>query len=62
MQLGGATSRIGDPSGHISDRQQLEVKTIERNMIGIRENIDRITRHHQQYFAHGQKSRILPLM
>jgi len=62
LQLGGATSRIGDPSGHSSDRQQLDSETVERNLMGIWENVERISRNHQQHFAHGQKSCVSPLM
>jgi len=61
LQLGGATARIGDPSGQYLDRQSLDTETVERNVAGIRENIERIASHHQQYFASGQKSRTSPL-
>ncbi len=37
--VGGATGMIGDPSGKTSERQLLDQPTIERNLIGIRENL-----------------------
>lgn len=40
--VGGATGMIGDPSGKSSERQLLDAETIERNIIGIRKNIETI--------------------
>lgn len=43
--IGGATARIGDPSGKSVERPELDVQTIERNTLGIRETISRILRN-----------------
>lgn len=40
--VGGATGRIGDPSGKLSERQLLDEKTLERNLAGIRKNIEQV--------------------
>ena len=40
--VGGATGMIGDPSGKTSERQLLDEKTIENNLLGIRQNIDTV--------------------
>lgn len=40
--VGGATSRIGDPSFRTTSRQMLDDATVDRNIAGISENIRRI--------------------
>ncbi len=40
--LGGATGRIGDPSGKSAERPLLDDKTIQHNISCIRENFSRI--------------------
>jgi tyrosyl-tRNA synthetase len=40
--VGGATGMIGDPSGKNSERQLLDEKTIEQNIIGIRRNLEAV--------------------
>lgn len=40
--VGGATGMIGDPSGKVNERQLLDEKTIEQNILGIRQNIDTV--------------------
>lgn len=40
--LGGATGRIGDPSGKSHERPQLDDLTIEKNIEGIRKNFSRV--------------------
>jgi tyrosyl-tRNA synthetase len=59
--VGGATSLIGDPSGRSTERQPLDSQTVERNLVGIRENIQRIFDNHQDWFTQGQKSNVSPL-
>jgi tyrosyl-tRNA synthetase len=39
---GGATGMIGDPSGKLAERQLLDAETIEKNLIGIHENLRNI--------------------
>jgi len=48
--LGGATARIGDPSGKNSEREELGDAVIDNNLLGIRENIERVFRNHEQLF------------
>ncbi|KAL9682085.1 hypothetical protein QQ045_013878 [Rhodiola kirilowii] len=43
--IGGATARIGDPSGKSLERPELDVETLERNTVGIRDTIGRILRN-----------------
>ena len=38
--IGGATGMIGDPSGRSSERQLLDKETLERNIAGIRKNLE----------------------
>lgn len=40
--VGGATGMIGDPSGKSSERQLLDSDTIQKNMVGIRKNLETI--------------------
>lgn len=40
--VGGATGMIGDPSGKSTERQFLDAPTIERNLQGIRRNLETI--------------------
>lgn len=40
--VGGATGMIGDPSGKSAERQLLDAETIQRNLQGIRKNIEGI--------------------
>lgn len=42
--LGGATGRVGDPSGKSAERPSLDEETIERNLRGVRANIDLVLR------------------
>lgn len=38
--VGGATGMVGDPSGKTSERQLLDEPTIQKNLIGIRKNLE----------------------
>jgi tyrosyl-tRNA synthetase len=40
--VGGATGMIGDPSGKTSERQLLTPEIIEKNLMGIRKNLEKI--------------------
>ncbi len=44
--IGGATGMIGDPSGKSAERQLLDEKTLEINLIGIRKNLEAILDFH----------------
>lgn len=49
LQVGGATGRIGDPSGHTTDRPELQSTIINSNVRSIKESIQRIFGNHEQY-------------
>ncbi|XP_057185266.1 tyrosine--tRNA ligase, mitochondrial [Triplophysa rosa] len=49
--LGGATARIGDPSGKTAERERLCPATVERNARGILEDLQRIFTNHELYFS-----------
>lgn len=40
--MGGATGMIGDPSGKSAERQLIDEKTLETNLLGIRKNLETI--------------------
>ncbi|KAH7444574.1 hypothetical protein KP509_02G083500 [Ceratopteris richardii] len=42
--LGGATARVGDPSGKSVERPTLDEETIERNLSGVKSNIEQVLR------------------
>ena len=46
-QVGGATGLIGDPSGRTKERDKMAHETVEKNLCGISENLERITRNHE---------------
>lgn len=48
--VGGATARIGDPSGKNSEREELHEKVIVKNIEGIRTDIEKIVNNHEQHF------------
>lgn len=43
--LGGATGMIGDPSGKSQERQILNATQIERNLVGLQTQIERVFKH-----------------
>ncbi|PSN31760.1 Tyrosine--tRNA ligase [Blattella germanica] len=47
--IGGATGRIGDPSGRTSDRPQLKSSTVTENVNSLKKNIKQIFDNHNQY-------------
>jgi len=48
--LGGATARIGDPSGKNSEREELGEEVIVKNIHGIKCDIEKIVTNHNQHF------------
>ncbi|WRX28114.1 Aminoacyl-tRNA synthetase [Theobroma cacao] len=40
--IGGATGRIGDPSGKSQERPELDLKSLEKNIVGIMDTINKI--------------------
>ncbi|XP_017768419.1 PREDICTED: tyrosine--tRNA ligase, mitochondrial [Nicrophorus vespilloides] len=49
--LGGATGRIGDPSGRNTEREKLNGVFLDDNIVGIKENIQAIFDNHEKYFC-----------
>ncbi|XP_044253839.1 tyrosine--tRNA ligase, mitochondrial [Tribolium madens] len=58
--IGGATAKIGDPSGKTSEREKLASVFVDENVIGIRNNIERIFYNHEKYLW-KQKEKLAPL-
>ena len=50
--VGGATGRVGDPSGRLRERDALGSGVIEGNMQGIAENIARVLRNAENMLMH----------
>lgn len=48
--IGGATGRIGDPSGKKSERQEIAKEVLDKNMDGIKSDIVNIFNNHEKYF------------
>ena len=48
--VGGATARIGDPSGKNSEREELDENVIVKNIDGIQNDIERIVTNHEANF------------
>ncbi|XP_048863064.1 tyrosine--tRNA ligase, mitochondrial-like [Brienomyrus brachyistius] len=49
--VGGATARIGDPSGKTNERERLSSEVIESNIVGIRKSLECIFTNHELYFC-----------
>ncbi|XP_022904282.1 tyrosine--tRNA ligase, mitochondrial [Onthophagus taurus] len=45
--LGGATAKIGDPSGRTTEREQLQSVLIDENLSGIKKNIENVFNNHE---------------
>eukprot|EP00731_Ephydatia_muelleri_P027999 Em0019g872a len=45
--VGGATGLIGDPSGRTKERDKMAQETVAKNLCGISENLERISRNHE---------------
>jgi len=48
--LGGATGRIGDPSGKNSEREEIPVENLQSNLHGIQKDVENIFDNHRKYF------------
>lgn len=48
--VGGATGLIGDPSHRAKERDELDEKVLNRNILGIKKNIETIFSNHAKYF------------
>jgi len=49
--LGGATARIGDPSGRNSERQEVSEEEVQANLKGIQNNIERVFANYSENLA-----------
>lgn len=54
FQVGGATAKIGDPSGKTKDREPMDQETVDRNIASIMESLERIFANHRKYFWRDQ--------
>ncbi|XP_073996669.1 tyrosine--tRNA ligase, mitochondrial isoform X2 [Rhodnius prolixus] len=52
--LGGATGRIGDPSGRSKERDEQQKDVIKQNIHSLNKNLTRLFENHQQYFMSGK--------
>lgn len=59
--MGGATAKIGDPSGRKTERQEMLNSLIDDNVKGIKKNIETIFENHAKYFWKGE-SPLKPLV
>lgn len=48
MKIGGATGRVGDPSGRTTERKSADIKQVEDNVVKLTENI-------QSFFCRAQE-------
>ncbi|CAN7939358.1 unnamed protein product, partial [Ixodes hexagonus] len=55
--IGDSTAQIGDPSGRLTERDKMEDDVIERNVTGIRDNLEIIFGHHEEHFWKGDASK-----
>ncbi|KAK3586093.1 hypothetical protein CHS0354_033214 [Potamilus streckersoni] len=56
--VGGATAAIGDPSGKTKDREPIDAEAIEKNVLGISENLKRIFANHEQYIWNNSSKKL----
>ncbi|KAM5288891.1 tyrosine--tRNA ligase, mitochondrial [Ctenodactylus gundi] len=52
--VGGATARLGDPSGRTKEREALDAQRVLANAEALRRGIETLAAHHQQLFADGR--------
>ncbi|XP_008681691.1 tyrosine--tRNA ligase, mitochondrial [Ursus maritimus] len=52
--VGGATARLGDPSGRTKEREALEPERVRNNARALRQGLEAMVANHQQLFANGQ--------
>lgn len=57
--IGGATARIGDPSGKNAEREEMGEDQLTNNLVGIREDIERIFENHEKYFWDEKRQGVL---
>ncbi|TKC36677.1 tyrosine--tRNA ligase, mitochondrial [Monodon monoceros] len=52
--VGGATARLGDPSGRTKEREALEAERVQSNARALRQGLKTLAANHQQLFANGR--------
>ncbi|XP_059969708.1 tyrosine--tRNA ligase, mitochondrial isoform X2 [Mesoplodon densirostris] len=52
--VGGATARLGDPSGRTKEREALEAERVQSNARALRQGLKALAANHQQLFANGR--------
>ncbi|KAG8512271.1 Tyrosine--tRNA ligase, mitochondrial [Galemys pyrenaicus] len=52
--VGGATARLGDPSGRTKEREALDAESVGNNARGLRRGLEALAAHHCQHFADGR--------
>nr|XP_035931275.1 tyrosine--tRNA ligase, mitochondrial isoform X3 [Halichoerus grypus] len=52
--VGGATARLGDPSGRTKEREALEPERVRSNARALRQGLEAMVANHQQLFANGR--------
>ncbi|XP_045477106.1 tyrosine--tRNA ligase, mitochondrial [Harmonia axyridis] len=59
--VGGATAKIGDPSGRTTDRDPLATKFVDDNVKGIYRNIKTIFDNHEKLFWNENEDKLVPV-
>lgn len=52
--VGGATARLGDPSGRTKEREALDAERVRANARALRLGLEALAAHHQQLFSDGR--------
>lgn len=60
--IGDATTKIGDPSGHVKDRLKLDNDLIEENAKCLEKTLVKIFKNHSQYFSKDGQHRHKPII
>ena len=58
--VGGATARIGDPSGKSEERPMLLAEQVEKNVAGIRRNLETVFANHAELYGDQCKHDLRP--
>lgn len=59
--IGGATGQVGDPSGRSSERSKLGLSIVERNIVQIKKQLERIFSNHADFIWTKPKDKLLPV-
>lgn len=61
FQIGGATAKIGDPSGKTVEREELSHAYVDDNAAGIKTDIERIFSNHERIFCNYKTEKLAPI-